>query len=300
MAAGCPVCSGVTSVPFLKKNGYTIARCAHCGTRHVDPLPSPEALLANYQDETYFEGCAEQGYRSYADMKKALLPHFRRRLGTLERQLGAPGRVLDFGCAAGYFLQVAQAAGWQIAGVEVSRAMAEQASQSLGAPVASSLDELAPGQFDAVTLWEVIEHVPAPVEVLRALRGRLRPGGVLMLSTPNTGHWRAVREPEGWDSYRPPSHLIYFDAETLRAALERAGFAEIEVSRVAPLPPLPGWLDRFTAPLQAGLSVGQARRWRLALYTWRAVRLAAWGWQKLANRRDDIFATLETVAFCRG
>lgn len=295
--SACPICGGAPATPVLKKNGYTIACCSQCGTLHVDPLPSEEALQTHYQDSSYFEGSAGQGYRSYADMQKALLPHFQRRLRAIEARLDARGRILDFGCAAGYFLQVAATAGWTIGGVELSCDMAGQASRALGVPIFNRLDELPPGDFDAVTLWDVIEHVPSPVDTLRALGRRLRPGGMLMLSTPNTGHWQAVREPERWESYRPPAHLIYFDARTLKTTLERAGFERIEIHRAAPLPPLPGWLDRLTTPLQAGLSTGQARQWRLALVAWRAVRVAAWGWQKLAHRNDDIFATLEAIAF---
>ncbi len=80
-------------------------------------------------------------------------------------------------------------------------------------------------------------------------------------------------------------------------ALTRAGFERIGVRRVAPLPPLPGWLDRTTAPLQRGLSTGDARAWPAALALWRAVRLAAWGWFRLARREGDIFATLEVTAW---
>jgi 2-polyprenyl-3-methyl-5-hydroxy-6-metoxy-1,4-benzoquinol methylase len=263
---------------------------------YVRPMPSPAALEAHYQSMAYFEGDEDQGYASYADVEKALRPHFQNRLHIINTYLPERGRLLDFGCAAGYFLQIAQHDGWSIAGVELSRTMAEQATRMLGVPVAATLDELPAGQFDAITLWEVIEHMPDPLDVLRQLRARLRPGGVLMLSTPNTGHWQAVRAPELWRSYRPPSHLIYFTATTLTETLQKAGFQRVVVRKTGPLPPLPDWLQHLSAPLEHKVASGQAPSWAVSLWLWRGVRVLAWGWQKVAHPHDDIFATLEAVA----
>lgn len=294
---GCPICGHSTPVPVLAKNGYTIACCAACSVLHVSPIPSNEMLQAHYQDPSYFSGPEEQGYQSYSAMRKALIPHFKRRLAVVRSQVPTGGRLLDFGCAAGYFLDVARSEGWQIAGVELSQEMARRASDMLSIPIASSLDSLPDGDFDAICLWEVIEHLPRPIAELRLLRDRLRPGGLLMLSTPNTGHWQAKRQPDGWIGYRPPSHLVFFDERTLADALARAGFDRVTITRVSPLPPLPNWLRDLTAPLQRGLSTGQARAWPVALMAWRATRLLGWGWQMLRHPGDDIFATLEAVAF---
>ncbi|MFN3763831.1 MAG: class I SAM-dependent methyltransferase [Anaerolineae bacterium] len=162
--------------------------------------------------------------------------------------------------------------------------------------MATSLDDL-PGTYDAITLWEVVEHFPAPVAELRRLIERLRPGGVLMLSTPNAGHWQALRAPEAWSAYRPPAHLVLFTADALKMALEKAGFSPIHIWKVSPLPPLPEWLQRLTAPLARGLSDGSARPWLPALVLWRAVRLLGWAWQRLAHPQDDVFATLEALAW---
>lgn len=295
--AACPVCASTQAAPIFTQNGYDIVRCVACGLRYVSPTPSAEILRAHYQDPAYFEGCAGQGYRNYADMEKALLPHFKRRLEIIAARANGRGQLLDFGCASGLFLKLARADGWRIAGVELSQDMAGRAARDLGIPIASSLDALDATGFDAISSWEVIEHLPQPIVELNRLREHLRPGGLIALSTPNTGHWQAVREPASWEGYRPPSHLLFFDAHTLADTLRRAGFESIEIRRVAPLPPLPERLRRITAPLQRALATGQARPWVAALLLWRAIRLLAWGWQKIAQPRDDIFTTLEAVAF---
>ena len=287
----------MASALVLKKGGYTLVRCAACTTLHVSPIPSDDFLAAHYQAGEYFEGDSSQGYRSYADMRKALVPHFKRRIEQLEAELPSRGSLLDYGCAAGYFLEAARQNGWQISGVELADAMARQAERSLGIPIAHTLAELPEARFDVVTLWEVIEHLPRPVEVMRQLLERLRPGGALMLSTPNTGHWQAVNEPEAWVSYRPPSHLLYFTRSTLTEALQRAGFESIRVRGVSPLPWLPNWLRRLSDPLRRSLADGQAAAWAVSLWTWRAIRVAGWGWHRLAHQSEDVYTTLEALAF---
>ncbi len=293
----CPICEHSDAEPVSVKGGFTLVRCRACRTVFVHPMPSAETLQAHYQNPAYFEGDESLGYRSYADLERALAPHFRRRMANVTRQVDTPGRLLDFGCAAGYFLEIARAYGWQVAGVELAQDMAQEASRRLDLPIVSSLDQLTTDCFDAITLWDVIEHLPAPVTQLERLYARLHPGGLLMLSTPNAGHWQAIREVDTWIHYRPPSHLALFTSDSLMHALRRAGFEHIAISRTMPLPPLPAWLRRASAPLQHDLATGQAHSWLAALLLWRAIRIFGWGWQKLAYPRDDIFVTLEAVAF---
>jgi Zn ribbon nucleic-acid-binding protein len=83
----CPICQANQTTPFYSKNGYTIVECAACRMRFVSPMPTPAELTAHYQNAAYFEGESEQGYLNYADMQKALRPHFQRRLQMLESHL---------------------------------------------------------------------------------------------------------------------------------------------------------------------------------------------------------------------
>src|SRR5689334_8552407 len=136
----CPICDGTTSVPFLHKNGYTLARCANCSLMYVAPMPSETLLQAHYQNPDYFKGDESLGYLNYDDMHKALAPHFNRRLRALQRNFPKPGRLLDYGCADGYFLEMARAQGWQISGVELARQMAQPAEQRLGITIPASLN----------------------------------------------------------------------------------------------------------------------------------------------------------------
>ncbi|MDW8065788.1 MAG: class I SAM-dependent methyltransferase [Anaerolineae bacterium] len=260
-------------------------------------MPLPEEAARFYQNLAYFAGDEEIGYRSYAAMHRALTPHFRRRLRALAQRLPGRGRLLDVGCADGYFLELARAEGWEVTGVEVSAPMAREVARQLRIPVVLSVDPLPLEAFDVVTLWEVLEHLPEPVRELRRLAARLRRGGILMLSTPNAAHWQAVLAPERWTGYRPPAHLVLFTPASLHLALEQAGFVGIHIEKTAPLPPLPAWLERAAAPLARSLADGTARPWAAALFLWRAIRLLGWAWQNVARPDLDVFMTLEALAW---
>ena len=296
-AAPCVTCQSNLMTVVRHQGKFIIAKCQNCQLMQVTPMPSAEELNAHYQNPAYFEGEETQGYKSYADMKKALQPFFARRLHEIKKALPTGKTLLDFGCAAGYFLEMARDENWQIHGVELSAEMSAQASELLRTKIYHSLQEQPKSNFDAVTLWEVIEHVPNPVEQLMQLKEKLRTGGILMLSTPNNGHWQAIREPDNWTVYRPPSHLIYFTAQTLTNTLKQAGFEKINVRGVAPLPPLPKWLKSMSEPLRQRLITGQSTHWQIDLLIWRLIRLFAWAWQKIAHSKDDIFTTLEATAF---
>lgn len=123
-----------------------------------------------------------------------------------------------------------------------------------------------PESFDAVTLWDVVEHVRDPAEALRAVRRLLRPGGTLALSTPNLrGLFPRLSQPVGrvtgyWTHPEPPAHLFQFSQATLSRLLERTGFRVVEV------------LHERT-PLKYTLAPGGLRR--LARSPWRALYAAA-------------------------
>jgi SAM-dependent methyltransferase len=179
--------------------------------------------------------------------------------------------------------------------------MAEETARQLGVPIVTSIEKLPEDAvYDAVTLWEVVEHFREPVAELRRLARRLRPGGALMLSTPNVGHWQAMNAPEAWNLFCPPAHLVLFTDVSLKVALEKAGYSRIRIWKVSPLPPLPKWLEKSTAPLARRLADGSARPWMLARALWLAVRLLGWAWQRLTRPQEDIFATLEAMAWRPG
>jgi len=147
------------------------------------------------------------------------------------RRLGKPGRLLEIGAGAGLFLKEAQNAGWECVGTEIMEAAVQFARDRLGLDVRKqSAEELAlPDEsFDAVAMLEVIEHLWDPRRALAAIRKILRPGGLLVLTTPNFNAFSRLVLGDQWAVISPREHLYYFTAATLDRLLVESGFTGIE------------------------------------------------------------------------
>jgi 2-polyprenyl-3-methyl-5-hydroxy-6-metoxy-1,4-benzoquinol methylase len=195
-----------------------IVQCRRCGYVYANPRWSSHELLSAYadvEDETYV---VERSGRQRT---------FSKHLRSLEKVTGpANGRsLLDVGAYTGVFVEVALAAGWQASGVEPSRWAVAVACRE-GLPVIEGTQhslELQGQQFDAVTMWDVIEHVADPSAELARSFQLLRPGGVLAVHTMDIDSLAARMMGTRWP-WLMDMHLHYFSQETLAQMLVRTGF----------------------------------------------------------------------------
>lgn len=156
---------------------------------------------------------------------------------TMSRLPGAGGELLEIGVGSGSFLAYARARGYSPMGCDLSSAVCGKVERSTGIRIhCGHVGTLPEGQlFDVVVMNHVLEHVCDPVEFLKSVRSHLKPNGTLHLAVPNAGSWGACLP--GWISYEP-YHLLYFTPETVRLAVEKAGF---EISRLATHESFSGW-----------------------------------------------------------
>ena len=233
MSARCRLCDGACATRFTV-DGYDIARCPRCDLEFVWPTPPPSAVRAVYDDGYFTAG--RFGYDDYFGREREVA--HRKAHARLERlaSLGhRGGRVLDVGCAAGYFLEVAQAQGWSVEGVECSAEARAHAPSSVRAHIREDADGLR-GPYDVITFWDVLEHLDAPDDALRAYAARLAPGGVLGIVVPVLGSVNTRLAPRTWDQYKPPEHLWYFSPHAMRKLLRSQGFQVIHEE--------PAWVRR--------------------------------------------------------
>lgn len=155
-----------------------------------------------------------------------------RHLEVLQRE-EANGRVLDVGCSIGLFVDRARRAGFDAEGIEFSHDAAEHGRKTWGLTIAEgSVHDMGGGanQFDIITMFDVIEHVPNPISDMEAVWKLLKPGGLFLVSTPNIdGLFPQISLPiadrvDYWTHAEPPHHLYQFSVKTLTAMLEKAGF----------------------------------------------------------------------------
>jgi 2-polyprenyl-3-methyl-5-hydroxy-6-metoxy-1,4-benzoquinol methylase len=137
--------------------------------------------------------------------------------------------LLDIGCAQGFFLFSASKAGYTTRGIEISQDAAAYAIKEFGLDVeAKPFEELRfpESSFDVVTLWQVLEHVPYPLTVLKEVYRILKPGGLVVASTPNIESIPAkILRKKWWDIKR--LHINQFTTKTLADILHNAGFKKM-------------------------------------------------------------------------
>jgi 2-polyprenyl-3-methyl-5-hydroxy-6-metoxy-1,4-benzoquinol methylase len=255
-AMACSVCASRRLRPAFRKNGYDIHRCLDCGHVFVWRL-GPETELDAEYDENYYRSDAENtsGYRDYLAKSEARLRAFADRLDWIEGACDGRGAIIDYGCAVGLFVKVARDRGWAARGYERSRWAVEYGRSVVGVDIAlgdGSSDPFAPSSVDAVTLWDVLEHVQAPSRTLELAHRWLKPGGVLALTTVNISSLGARLASENWRHLMPPHHLQFFSRRSLLHLLATAGF-HVRVLRASGT-----FLTSRSAPSGAGGNVAHA------------------------------------------
>jgi 2-polyprenyl-3-methyl-5-hydroxy-6-metoxy-1,4-benzoquinol methylase len=236
----CSLCGSAAHRQKYAVAGYRVVECAACGFAYLDSVPA-EALQDLYQ-EHYFRGACRDGrmvnvtgwdYFDPAHLSD-VQGRSRQTLAYLEG-FAAPGKLLDIGCGPGVFLSVAASRGWTPFGFDISEFAVTSARERFGLRNVTrrSVEEMdyAPGSFDAVTLFHVIEHVVDPGALARACHRIIRPGGLLVVETPDISTRRARRAGVDWKYLKIPEHLNYFSQKTLSGLLTRAGFRTAGVRR---------------------------------------------------------------------
>lgn len=246
----CLICQSDAATLRYRLSDFSILRCDRCGQVYLWPLPSEAAIRETFEALYSTGETSLPELRGYYDFcfddspENPLVQLYGSWLDALERR-HPPGRLLDVGCGTGLFLAVARRRGWEPAGVDDSAEATAHARERFGLTVETGDFATVAGRvgrFDAVTMWDIIEHARDPVGLLAAVRDVLAPGGIVGLSTPNQ---RSVLDVVAGAMYRLSGgritgplekfyidqHFVYFSPETLAGALERAGLEVVEMRR---------------------------------------------------------------------
>ncbi len=207
-SSSCPICEKSSLISRGQYKGKTLRECQNCGAQFWYPVEYAGAEFYETSDV-------------YSIVKRNPSWYHRQFLGHPPVKAG---RLLEIGCGQGEFLEAALKMGFDAHGIDVAPRNIEFIKKRRGIDkvtcgrVEEHVDEL--GVFDIVTLFEVIEHVESPLALLAAIKKMLRPGGYLILSTPNLRRIGSTNE--AWDY--PPNHLSKWDSDSLSYLLWRAGF----------------------------------------------------------------------------
>lgn len=234
----CQCCGNRDYKIIAELQNASIAKCSNCSLTFVirkNDISSAEDYFDIYNLEKYI--AYYQEFRNNS---------FRRHLNIIE-QLVPKGAILDIGCSFGWFLKIARDFGWQPFGIEQSEEISKLARQVYNLNVLCGDVESANHfntYFQVITLWNALEHIAEPVNVLKFLYNKLTPGGLLVISVPNIdglfsriafwsykasmGKFKFPLE-QLYQVNNPYMHLFHFSANTLGLILSKCDFEVIKV-----------------------------------------------------------------------
>jgi len=231
----CPICGSSSLQPFLTARDiylfgpgeFDLVRCASCSLVFVNPRPTPEGMAVHYPEHYWAPPPPE-------DAKPYLDTGMRRALRLLQDEYPG-GRVLDVGCGVGRMAALMRQKGLDAFGLDPYEHACRTARETYGieaicAPLQQS--GLPEQSVDAVTLFDVLEHVHDPVGDLREVLRILRPGGAVIVKAPNMAALQAGLFRHLWYCLDVPRHLLHFSPTSLAKALQAAGFADVRCSAV--------------------------------------------------------------------
>ncbi len=237
----CPVCGHPGEYVYTAHaagsndtKGYDYHRCGECALLYQNPMPNDEEIsqfypdsYAPYTEPTRMEFSRQEtitlrkqlGYTHLSVPQKSKPQDFLRRpkpLNTVTPWV-PNGRLLDIGCGNGEYLLRMQSIGWQCKGVEFgNQGVAVCRAQGLdifqGGLLEASFDA---DTFDLVTAHHFIEHVPNPVEIITEMVRILKPGGRLLLRTPNNAALGRRWFGQYWFANGVPEHVLLFSEKSL-------------------------------------------------------------------------------------
>ncbi len=223
----CPLCGSTSEDSIAPFNSYEMARCRDCSfvytvLRRI-PREQYEEVYSGEADYREMVEVAEKTARG--DWGFRQLRWFKRKALRWIEAERPNSRLADVGTGPGTFLLVAKQRGFEVKGVEPTKLAAEKA-RSLGVDMFNGVvEDFAAHQdeeFDVVTSFEVMEHVPDPISMLRSIRSILKPNGIFVFSVPNLDDPYCLRQTLPVNI--PPIHINFFKRQSMRVALEKTGF----------------------------------------------------------------------------
>lgn len=232
----CPLCSCLKFKKVLAKFSLQLVRCKQCSLVFTNPRLRPEKILERYSSNYFFQEYLKPLKNQAGELDlNSLYNRYHLYLQILKKFFSPGKKLLEIGSAAGFFLYFAHQDGWHVRGVEYIPEAAQYARDNFGLSIyeASFEEAKIEEEFDFVALLDVLEHFSEPLFCLKKVRQLLKPGGLLLISTPNYNSLSRFFLGKGWAVLSPADHLFYFSKKTIRLLLNRAGFEIIGLTDIS-------------------------------------------------------------------
>jgi len=195
-------------------------QCKKCDFMFIYPPPTIQTQK-EYYNKSYQKGT----YKVYTNQDNLRKKLNEKRYLEIEKY-NPKGNLLDIGCASGFFLDVATKYGLSIFGVELSEEAVKIARLKNKNIFHGTLEAAKYNNsfFDIVTIYDIIEHVVDPNSMMKEVSRIIKPGGLIVITTPDTNSWHAKIMRKNWGFIIPLEHLCYFSHLSMKLLLEKNGF----------------------------------------------------------------------------
>jgi len=244
----CPLCNSKSFQHHLYCKDYTVSHetfavvsCASCRLKITNPRPEEQELSNYYISDSYISH-ANKGQtlidRVYLIARNYTLKW---KLNILKRYSTNATILLDYGCGTGHFLSACFKEGYKVSGVEPSKLARENSDREVNSFIHQTVSNVPQTEFDIITMWHVLEHIPEPYKILNDLKNKLKNNGTLFIAVPNPNSMDALKYQEVWAGYDVPRHLWHFSQSNIYTLSKSLSMKIIEV--------IPMKLDAFYVSL---------------------------------------------------
>lgn len=225
----CIICGGQNQKLIYDK---LLIKCVDCGFVTANLEIEFHDLITIYS-EKYFKG---EAYDDYLRDKDELQRNFKSRMASLEKMIPKEKlkKIFEIGCAYGFFGELAKTF-WraEYTGIDIAREATEYAKSTFNLNVfcedyIQSFQHSLP--FDTVFMWDVIEHLANPMTVIEKISKEISQGGFIVITTGDMNSFLARIQGRKWRMIAPPTHLHYFNRESITKLLGKNGFHLVDIS----------------------------------------------------------------------
>ena len=213
---------------YWSKTPLNVVRCKNCDLIFLNPRPD-KILGIDYFDKAYSNADGFKNHSYYRD-NELIFNRNRKRFEILKKIDAPDHNILDFGAGQGHFVKICIENKWAASGIELSLAAIKSAKEQFGIELHTTLDNFKTCNFGVITLWDVIEHLENPKEVLMNLREYLHADGFLIIETSNINSYDFLFNRKKW-GYWHIDHYYYYTNITLKYLLDRVGFEIINLNK---------------------------------------------------------------------
>lgn len=240
----CPVCKNPNFNGYLHCKDYTVSHetfllttCTGCGFVLTNPQPDSDQLGRYYQSPHYISHASQaQGPLDHVyNLARTFTLRWKHNV-VLKYSLGPVKTLLDVGCGTGAFLQHCIRKNITVAGVEPVAEARALAIENTHAQIFTDLEQLT-HDYDAITLWHVLEHISELNQTIARLKSLLHQNGTMFIAVPNLNSADARKYAQHWAAYDVPRHLWHFTRATITRLMSNHGMKVIQA--------VPMYLDAY-------------------------------------------------------